>query len=119
MEDLSYCLNCGIQLPTYHKVGPRRKYCNSTSCNAQGRKKKITVHFKKYQYSKWGGVNRVLQHVQIADTWYCQSCKQEQPKQIPAYRFPFEGEYLRICPTCHHAVVLHAIDNFFEIVDNL
>lgn len=120
MEDsLSYCKNCGTLLPPYPGRGPRRRYCTSTSCNSQGRSKKITIHIKKYQWSKYGGANKVLQHTQVDEIWCCQACGQEQPKELPAYRFPFGVEYLRICANCHAAVVKNAIDDFFDIVKNL
>ncbi len=57
---------------------------------------------QKYGWSKWGGANMGLVQKNLTETWFCQSCKQEQPDKLTPYMFEYASrEYIRICSKCH------------------
>ncbi len=54
-------------------------------------------------WTKWGGgVMGVIQD-ELDPIWVCQSCGQEQPKDLTPYKYQFpENEWIRVCATCYH-----------------
>lgn len=56
-------------------------------------------------WTKWGGRKMSIvesQNAVLPDFWYCQSCNDMQPKELPCYHYEFpEGEYIRICSVCY------------------
>ena len=62
--------------------------------------------FKKVKtggWSKHGGARLGLIHSQAEDTWYCQSCRVEQPKTLPGFLLEFlPSEFVRVCASCFH-----------------
>lgn len=70
----------------------------------------IVVEKKSYKgltghWSKWGGRRMSIiesQNAVIDDTWVCQSCGHDQPKEISPFKFEYpEHEYLRVCSICY------------------
>lgn len=68
-------------------------------------------------WSRQGGVNHGYQITQDKEDWNCQACGLEQPAQITAYLFPFEGsDVLRICPLCQNIVLTLNINQFSDLI---
>lgn len=60
----------------------------------------ISLTKQMYGWSKWGGARKGIVKEDL-DTWYCQCCKEEQTKGLPAYMYDYgDGDYLRICSKC-------------------
>jgi hypothetical protein len=63
--------------------------------------KHIEIKNLRKSWSKYGGIKLGLE--KIEENWFCQICRQEQPKQIEPFLFPMtDREFLRICPSCEY-----------------
>lgn len=52
-------------------------------------------------WTKYGGARKHVIQKQIKNTWCCQACGQERPKEMSPFSYEFmEGEYIRICGPC-------------------
>lgn len=52
-------------------------------------------------WTKWGGGRYGLIHSNSEETWFCQSCGDEQPKELPGFMLSVEtGEYVKVCSCC-------------------
>lgn len=114
------CKNCGAVLPPYPGKGPRREYCNSSGCNAQGRVKRINYQITKisHSWSKWGGSRHMVVKENL-DKWSCQACGGEQTNDLPGYRFPIPDtkEFMRICSKCQFEVNLKKIIRLIDLIN--
>ncbi len=70
----------------------------------------VIVEKKSYKgltghWSKWGGRRMSViesQNAEITDTWTCQSCGHEQPKEMSPMKYEYpENEYIRVCSVCY------------------
>ncbi len=60
------------------------------------------INKAKYGWSKYGGANYGLVTQEIHNTWYCQTCGEEQPEAIKPYMYEyFPRDYIRICSICY------------------
>lgn len=52
-------------------------------------------------WSKWGGARMDVIQAEVSDVWHCQSCRNQQPKDLSPYKYEFpKGEYIRVCAPC-------------------
>lgn len=56
-------------------------------------------------WSKWGGRSDksvvARQDEEIPQIWYCQSCRTEQPMNLPPYFFKYDDmDFIRVCAVC-------------------
>jgi len=57
-------------------------------------------------WTKYGGGRNMLRKSKKLPQWYCQVCRAEIPKELPAFMFPLDmSDYIRICNTCQYEVV--------------
>ena len=55
----------------------------------------------KYGWSKYGGGHYGLVTNDTGNTWFCQACGEEQPKEIDPYKIEFAPrQFVRVCPKC-------------------
>lgn len=54
------------------------------------------------KWSKWGGGEFGVDRQQLNDTWYCQACGQECPKEIKPFVFETRSGFVRMCNRCTH-----------------
>lgn len=58
---------------------------------------------KSGKWSKYGGSVSGLVKERIEDTWFCQVCGDEVPKEFKPFMMEiFEGDFIRICNNCTH-----------------
>jgi hypothetical protein len=70
-----------------------------------------------YGWSKWGGATMGMVKEEL-DSWYCQTCGEEQTKNLPSYMFPidlFERDYVRICARCKAKARTNRVKLFEEL----
>lgn len=69
---------------------------------------------KSGKWTKYGGAIYGLVKEEIVDTWNCQTCGSESPKELPPFLHEFyPGEFIRICNICKAK-----IDKISEIENN-
>jgi hypothetical protein len=69
-----------------------------------------------YGWTKWYGANNNL--FVITPEWYCQSCGQQQTKELPSYLIRIQDqEYARICSVCLHVALERKINNLFSLME--
>lgn len=53
------------------------------------------------KWTKYGGAISGLVKERIQDTWFCQLCSSEIPKELRPFLFElFPGDFIRICNSC-------------------
>ncbi len=116
--EVRFCKNCGDPLPPYPGHGPKREYCVKLTCNAQNRGKTTDFSITRLQYgwSKYGGGRKLLVKEQTPETWFCQACGHEQPKELVPYMFPELNEFFRICSRCHHMTIENVFRHLEELI---
>lgn len=56
---------------------------------------------KSGSWTRWGGARLGLIHSQSEDTWFCQSCSEEQPQELPGFMLEADsGDYVKVCAKC-------------------
>jgi len=59
------------------------------------------------KWTKHGGAIYGLRKEAIKDNWYCQTCSDEVPKELPPFNYElYPGEFIRICNTCQNKINL-------------
>lgn len=77
--------------------------------------KTIEIKHLRNSWSKYGSIN--IGTTKIDANWYCQICREEQPKGIEPYLFPItDREFLRICSKCEHKKVKNNIITYESLV---
>lgn len=56
-------------------------------------------------WSKWGGARRDVYSGEggtklLEEEWFCQTCGEKQPKELPPYLYLYNLEYIRVCAVC-------------------
>lgn len=55
------------------------------------------------KWTKYGGAVHGLIKEKIEDTWCCQICGKEQPKELkPFLAELYPGDFIRVCNLCEH-----------------
>lgn len=68
---------------------------------------KRQINKEKYGWSKYGGGNHGLVTQDIHESWFCQTCGEEQPEAIKPYMYEyFPRDYIRICPICYAKTIV-------------
>lgn len=76
----------------------------------------IKISRLKYGWSKWGGGNHGLVKEEL-DTWYCQSCAEEQKKGLPSYMIESATrEFMRVCAKCKHRMVENNLRSYWKLL---
>jgi len=74
---------------------------------------------KMYGWDKYGGGRRGMV-IEDLDIWYCQSCKERQSRESPAYMLPLDEdirrEFVRVCSDCKHRAVEEGYTVFSDVV---
>jgi len=53
------------------------------------------------KWTKYGGAIYGLVKEEIQDTWFCQICSDEVPKELPPFNYElYPDEFIRICNVC-------------------
>lgn len=68
--------------------------------NKPARKNDPFKKIKTGSWTKWGGGRFNLIHAQSEDTWFCQSCAEEQPMALPGFMLEAQGDFVKVCPVC-------------------
>lgn len=56
-------------------------------------------------WTKYGGERYGLKKEAIEDTWFCQACGMELPKELPPFLFEiYPQEYIRVCNICENLI---------------
>ena len=74
---------------------------------------------KSGKWSKYGGSVSGLVKERIEDTWFCQVCGDEVPKEFKPFMIEmFPGDFIRICNGCTHTVskTEYSIERTIQIV---
>lgn len=69
---------------------------------------KMTPTQQKQSWSPWGGKDAFgfMDEKENIDTWFCQSCGKQQPKEMDAHRLEISPSCsLRICSVCKHTMI--------------
>lgn len=68
----------------------------------------VSVTMKMYGWTKYGGAREGMFKEEL-ETWYCQTCGEEQLKVLPSYMFPVDEsdrEFVRVCTLCKAKAIL-------------
>lgn len=108
------CQSCG---DWFQSKSNKRKYCNDYRCNAthRGRPKSRRGTGG---WSKHGGGRQNLEKEQLEE-WACQSCGQQQTKDLPQYMIPLDDflkDFLRICSRCQHIAQKKQITQYSYLI---
>jgi len=86
--------------------------------NKNKQRTEISITVIQKGWSAYGGSNNGYNITSDRKEWNCQSCGLEQPAQITAYLFPFEGvEIVRVCPECQNLVIEENIHEFARLIE--
>jgi len=110
------CQKCKSYFESRGKRGPKPKYCpNCSNRYYVATTTTVVTNKLKYSWSKYGGKRNGILKGKL-DFWSCQSCGQQQSRDLPSYMFPFTSrDYLRICSTCQNLTLKHNIDSFVSL----
>lgn len=110
------CKKCGSYFESKGKRGPKPKHCADCSNRYYVSSTTVVVTNKlKYSWSKHGGGRHGILKESL-DFWNCQSCGQQQSRDLPTYMFPLNSrDYLRICSTCQNLMMKHDISVFCSL----
>lgn len=79
--------------------------------NKPARKNDPFKKIKTGSWTKWGGGRFNLIHSQGEETWFCQSCGDEQPMELPGFMLEsHSGDYVKVCAKCFACSRSHHYD---------
>jgi hypothetical protein len=69
-------------------------------------------------WTKWGGPRQGYSSEEENNEWYCQSCKEKQTDELPAYLISVDRkDWARICSVCFYESLINDINNIFDLID--
>jgi hypothetical protein len=80
-----------------------------------GKSKEVKKSYKGMTggWTKWGGrvYGVAARQDEIPVDWVCQSCAEQYPAIMPAYKFQYpKGEYIRVCAICYFEKCIRLIN---------
>lgn len=78
----------------------------------------VTITQKVYGWTKYGGANMSISTLTSDTKWFCQSCQEEQEKDLPRYLIPmdeFNRDFAKVCSKCKHLANKRGINRYREL----